>query len=240
MSTCPEKDIHSIYLDGELPESYVKDYEAHVANCRSCQKQLDNLKFLRSVFSADKKSMELSQKDMDESFERLQARLSFTKHTKSPVRTFRPSTTVVSAIAGAAAALALVIFPLKLSTKTSLTTSFQPVANVSIVSPSTAAYSQVDGEVSSESLANLFSSGETYVGNNDILSTFSSTIGTVSYPTTGGGAIQAQTVGYAQNSAQATATLASYDVFSPVPRGQRSFDGNGNVEFALGSIDLSY
>ena len=33
MSTCPEKDIHSIYVDGELPENYIKQYESHLSSC---------------------------------------------------------------------------------------------------------------------------------------------------------------------------------------------------------------
>ena len=30
MSGCPEKDLHSIYIDGEMPEKYAKEYEAHI------------------------------------------------------------------------------------------------------------------------------------------------------------------------------------------------------------------
>ena len=90
MSICPEIDIHSVYLDGELPAAYVKDYEAHLESCPECRKHLKSLKLLRAVFNADKKSMEMSQKDLDDSFERLQARLSFSRHTKSNVVEFKP------------------------------------------------------------------------------------------------------------------------------------------------------
>ncbi|MBP5452686.1 MAG: zf-HC2 domain-containing protein, partial [Treponema sp.] len=47
MSTCPEKDIHSIYLDNELPAAYVADYEAHVESCPECKAQLEKLRMLR-------------------------------------------------------------------------------------------------------------------------------------------------------------------------------------------------
>ena len=44
MSTCPEKDLHSIYLDGELPEEFLKEYENHVAGCEKCKAELEKLR----------------------------------------------------------------------------------------------------------------------------------------------------------------------------------------------------
>ena len=70
MSTCPETDIHSIYLDNELPAAYVADYEAHIAECPKCRAKLEKLRMMHSVFNSDSKSMELSQRDLDNSFER--------------------------------------------------------------------------------------------------------------------------------------------------------------------------
>ena len=66
MSTCPEKDIHSIYLDGELPASYVAEYEAHVNACPSCQATLERLRRIRRVFAKDAETMELTKEQMDE------------------------------------------------------------------------------------------------------------------------------------------------------------------------------
>ena len=36
MSTCPEKELISVYIDGEMPEKFVKDYEQHLFNCSDC------------------------------------------------------------------------------------------------------------------------------------------------------------------------------------------------------------
>ena len=44
MSFCPSKDIHSVYLDGELPENYKAEYELHVSHCEKCRKELEQLK----------------------------------------------------------------------------------------------------------------------------------------------------------------------------------------------------
>ena len=37
MSTCPEQDMHSVYLDGELPQKYALDYESHLTSCQRCR-----------------------------------------------------------------------------------------------------------------------------------------------------------------------------------------------------------
>jgi hypothetical protein len=44
MSFCPTKDIHSIYLDNEMPEIYKAEYESHVATCKKCQQELNKIK----------------------------------------------------------------------------------------------------------------------------------------------------------------------------------------------------
>ena len=35
MSTCPTKEIHSLYLDNELPQNHKEEYEAHIAGCEA-------------------------------------------------------------------------------------------------------------------------------------------------------------------------------------------------------------
>ncbi|MCR5606708.1 MAG: hypothetical protein K6F69_07830 [Treponema sp.] len=79
MSTCPEKDIHSIYLDNELPGAYVEEYEKHIKNCVKCQEELSKLKRIKEALKQDSLSLNLSQASIDESFKRLQARMSYSK-----------------------------------------------------------------------------------------------------------------------------------------------------------------
>ncbi len=63
MSTCPENDIHSVYLDGELPEEFLQEYEAHVASCPECSKKLEALTRLKGFVHEDSASIVFSQKN---------------------------------------------------------------------------------------------------------------------------------------------------------------------------------
>ncbi len=140
MSFCPSKDIHSVYLDGELPENYKAEYELHISNCENCRKELEQLKAVHSLFKADADSMNLDQKFMDESFQRLQVKLAYSRNVhnapqKSP---FRAITYVASGIA--AAAVLAIVLPLglksnKASSGTTVASSplIQSVSSVSAV-----------------------------------------------------------------------------------------------------------
>ena len=109
MSTCPEKDIHSVYLDNELPLVYLKEYESHVNQCPKCQAELAKLRSIRSMIKADSASIELSQKELDDSFLRLQARMSYAKVTNNAtVHQFFIPKWAIGAVA-AAVAFALVL-----------------------------------------------------------------------------------------------------------------------------------
>ena len=110
MSFCPSKDIHSVYLDGELPENYKAEYELHIEHCEKCRKELEQLKAVRSLLSADSASLNLDQHFMDESFQRLQIKMAYSRNVgKAPEKSpFKVISYVASGIA-AAAVLALVL-----------------------------------------------------------------------------------------------------------------------------------
>ena len=117
MSFCPSKDIHSVYLDGELPENYKAEYELHISHCEKCRKELDQLKALRSLFKSDSESLNLDQHFMDESFQRLQVKMAYSRNVgrlpqKSP---FKVVSYVASGIA--AAAVVALVLPLGLKSK---------------------------------------------------------------------------------------------------------------------------
>lgn len=118
MSLCPTKDIHSIYLDNELPLTYVKEYEEHIKSCSKCSAELENLKKIRELMNSGSRP-ELSQLEMDEGFKRLMIRKSYSKHTKgfesgtSSVWKSALSNTVKYAVpAIAAAAVFALVIPL--------------------------------------------------------------------------------------------------------------------------------
>ena len=82
MYTCPTDDIHSVYLDGELPTVYLQQYEAHTKNCAGCAKKLESLRAVRKLLRKDSDALTLDAIAMEESFKRHKAAL-FKKYRKS-------------------------------------------------------------------------------------------------------------------------------------------------------------
>lgn len=113
MSTCPDNDIHSLYIDGELPEFYRNKYESHVANCPKCKAKLEKMQKIHQVLKTDSDSIKLDQKFMAESFERLQNRMRYSKvilqATEKKSRTFPIIRNIVPYAVAAAAVFAFLI-----------------------------------------------------------------------------------------------------------------------------------
>ena len=70
MSTCPDKDLYSAYVDGELQSPWKEKIEAHLASCEKCSVIVDSYK---------KMSLKLSENsfpelDLDGSFLKLYAK----------------------------------------------------------------------------------------------------------------------------------------------------------------------
>lgn len=160
MYTCPETDIHSVYLDGELPHNYIAAYESHVRSCPDCSAKLEQFRALKNAFQADKNAFHFSQNDLDVSFERLQIRLSYSKitqHHKSAVSFPKISGIKYFAAGIAAAAAVALILPGsgKSSAMQNQIASFQPVARTSIssVANQVKAEGNIDVSVLNEMLA---------------------------------------------------------------------------------------
>ena len=113
MSTCPDSSLISVYLDDELPEPYKARFESHLSSCSICSGKLAKAKKLRDLLRADADCDLLSDQEMEQSFERLQARMTYHHVTKKSDNVF---TFVVKRIAPAIAAAAVfaVILPLRL------------------------------------------------------------------------------------------------------------------------------
>lgn len=116
MSFCPTKDIHSIYLDGELPEDYKADYELHLKTCEACQKELSKLRNLHALLEADSNSISLSQQQLDQSFDKLMVKMNYSKNTKHSKKQFRSLRYIIPA--AAAAAVVAVVVPMRLRNAT--------------------------------------------------------------------------------------------------------------------------
>ena len=108
MFSCPTDDIHSVYLDGELPLSYVNEYERHVSMCEKCAQRQESLRRIRKNFAEDSKNIALDSHFMDESYSRLMTKMSYSKNTRR-VRPFLLQKTLVGFSAAAAVLLAVVL-----------------------------------------------------------------------------------------------------------------------------------
>lgn len=115
MFTCPENDIHSIYLDGELPEKFARDYEAHIVSCEKCRAELEKLRATREILAKDSSSLNLSDDFMEKSFERLQGRMRFKKIVSQgePKKFIVPMRHTFIPMAAAAAAVFAIMLPQK-------------------------------------------------------------------------------------------------------------------------------
>lgn len=109
MSFCPTKDIHSVYLDNELPEVHKAEYEKHLSECPKCRAELAELQAVREIFQKDSESITPDKQFMEDSYQRLMIKMSYNKNSvkankKSPLVRL---TYIVSA---AAAAVMLALF----------------------------------------------------------------------------------------------------------------------------------
>jgi hypothetical protein len=135
MSTCPSKDIHSIYLDNELPEEYVKEYEAHIKICKKCAAELEELRTVHEMLHSDALSVTPDSHYIEQSWQRLQTRMSYSRVTK---RTSKFSTEQLKYVipAAAAAAVLAVLLPIRAGKTPSAvqTAQITPIARQKIVS----------------------------------------------------------------------------------------------------------
>lgn len=214
MFTCPNKDVHSIYLDGELPVQYVEEYEAHIKSCPKCQARLSKLRGLNSVFAADSDKLSLSEKDMNESFSRLQARLSYRKVTVRPLELGKVSRGIVKDmfIGAAAAAVIAVILPLRQAGVKAPVQDFTPVARMTSYSlPST-------GMIADENLTNLV----TFLGDEKPSTAELQAQNSVAAAVMPFGTAFVSPEAYQSSAVDSKVSLTSYDVFSPIETQEQS------------------
>jgi len=76
MSTSLNKDLHSVYIDGEMPESFVSQYQNIVSSNEKEKAVLEKMQKLHSLLQEDSQSMTVSDSFAEESFARLRSFLS--------------------------------------------------------------------------------------------------------------------------------------------------------------------
>ena len=211
MFTCPNKDLHSVYLDGELSDEYKAKYEEHIKGCPKCQAALKKLEGARALLKADSDSINMSERDMASSFERLQSRLSYKKVLNMPSMGDGAKSVLKDVLVGAsAAAVIAAVMPTK--TKTVIqTTDFKPVARMT--SLDMPADLQVEGSVSPASVVG-FLADDSRVQSATV--SFTSPAVSMSPEVDVAAPMLARPVSAASSQSAASLALTSYDVFLPV------------------------
>ena len=211
MFTCPNKDLHSVYLDGELSAEYKAKYEEHVNGCPKCQAELKKLKAARDLLKADSDSISMSERDMESSFASLQSRLSYKKVLKMPNVGDGAKSVLKDVLVGAsAAAVIAAVMPTK--TKTVIqTTDFKPVARMT--SLDMPADLQVEGSVSPASVAGFLSDDSRV---KPAAVSFTSPVTAISPEVDVAAPVLARPVSAVSSQSAASLALTSYDVFLPV------------------------
>ena len=153
MSGCPEKDLHSIYIDGEMPEKYAKEYEAHIALCEKCRKELEKARRVSMLFREDAIS-----KKLDQSFERLQTKLRYSANTKDNSKNILPFPVKWTVpLAAAAALFAVVITPLSFRQAPAAASEIKAIARTEI-KPITENKVVVDGNFDGTTISRVLNS----------------------------------------------------------------------------------
>ena len=73
MSICPEPDVCSLYIDGELSTDEKVNFEQHMKVCSKCKDSLDSFQKLKKYMSCD----DIPELDLKQSFKKLTLRKSF-------------------------------------------------------------------------------------------------------------------------------------------------------------------
>lgn len=130
MSTCPEKDIHSLYLDNELPKSYALKYEKHIDSCQKCKAELEKLKKTHEILRMDSNQISLDDEFLNESYDRLLNRMRYSKviaKANAPKKlNFAKFTKYIPAAVAAATVFAIML-PLNINAKNN---AYKQVANL--------------------------------------------------------------------------------------------------------------
>ena len=163
MFTSLNKDLHSVYIDGEMPENFISQYESIIEKNSTEKSRLEKMQVLHSLFQEDSAAKTVSDDFVNASFERLQTKLHYAKNTSlaQESKTFiKPFVKYASSFAAAAAVFALIFIPvhtnsLKNAKETAVATikimkqnGIKPIAQKDVV---------VDGNINKEDLPKVLS-----------------------------------------------------------------------------------
>ena len=63
---CPDQQLFSIYVDGEMPSPWKEKLENHLTECSACREKYENFRQLRELFKKDTDAKQLSEQKLTE------------------------------------------------------------------------------------------------------------------------------------------------------------------------------
>ncbi|MGL4982969.1 MAG: anti-sigma factor family protein [Treponemataceae bacterium] len=81
MSTCPNKELLSAYVDGEVSALWNTQIAEHSKECESCSNAIHKLTELKTIFANNSQEITFSPQESEDSFEKLQNHLRFRKNS---------------------------------------------------------------------------------------------------------------------------------------------------------------
>ena len=83
---CPDPQLLSIYVDGELPSPWNEKMDAHLRECSACREKFENFKKIREMFGKDASAGKINEADIQASKEKIwrniEAKRRFTQYPR--------------------------------------------------------------------------------------------------------------------------------------------------------------
>jgi len=111
---CPEPQLLSIYVDGELPSPWEEKMDAHLKECPACREKFENYKKLRELFNKDVSSKKINESEIQSAKEKIWRNIE-TKRRFTPYTGIWRRRISLSIPAAAAAAVIIALITMFLS-----------------------------------------------------------------------------------------------------------------------------
>jgi anti-sigma factor RsiW len=77
---CPDPQLLSIYVDGELPSPWNEKMDAHLRDCPACREKVENFKQLRNLFNKDTSIKKINPVEIQASKEKIWRNIETKRH----------------------------------------------------------------------------------------------------------------------------------------------------------------
>ena len=106
---CPDPQLLSIYVDGEIPSPWDEKMDAHLKECPACREKVENFKRLRELINKDPSAKKTSEEELLKSKEKIWRRIEEKRRFVSYPRVWQRRISIPLPIAAAAAIIIALI-----------------------------------------------------------------------------------------------------------------------------------